>query len=92
VIIKTKFEKGEIIISIRIPVRVEVQEARDTLTPQESKVLELVSKGKINKEIGNELNISERTVKYHVSNLLLKFGVKTRQDLADKRQNQKGEK
>ena len=34
-----------------------------------------------NKEIGNRLNISERTVKFHVSNLLVKFNVQRRGDL-----------
>jgi DNA-binding NarL/FixJ family response regulator len=34
-----------------------------------------------NKEIGNRLNISERTVKFHVSNLLVKFNVQRRADL-----------
>jgi len=34
-----------------------------------------------NKEIANGLNISERTVKFHVSNLLQKFGVRRRADL-----------
>ena len=34
-----------------------------------------------NKEIGSRLNISERTVKFHVSNLLVKFNVQRRADL-----------
>jgi DNA-binding NarL/FixJ family response regulator len=34
-----------------------------------------------NKEIANKLNISERTVKFHVSNLLEKHGVRRRADL-----------
>jgi DNA-binding NarL/FixJ family response regulator len=34
-----------------------------------------------NKEIANQLNISERTVKFHVSNLLAKYGVQRRADL-----------
>ena len=34
-----------------------------------------------NKEIASKLNISERTVKFHVSNLLSKFGVRRRADL-----------
>lgn len=34
-----------------------------------------------NKEIANRLNISERTVKFHVSNLLTKFNVQRRADL-----------
>lgn len=34
-----------------------------------------------NKEIATRLNISERTVKFHVSNLLMKFNVQRRADL-----------
>jgi DNA-binding NarL/FixJ family response regulator len=34
-----------------------------------------------NKEIASKLNISERTVKFHVSNLLTKFNVQRRADL-----------
>ena len=34
-----------------------------------------------NKEIANNLRISERTVKFHVSNLLAKHGVQRRSDL-----------
>jgi DNA-binding NarL/FixJ family response regulator len=34
-----------------------------------------------NKEIASRFNISERTVKFHVSNLLSKFGVRRRADL-----------
>lgn len=34
-----------------------------------------------NKEIANRLNISERTVKFHVSNVLVKFNVQRRADL-----------
>jgi DNA-binding NarL/FixJ family response regulator len=34
-----------------------------------------------NKEIATKLNISERTVKFHVSNLLMKFNVQRRADL-----------
>jgi hypothetical protein len=44
-----------------------------------------------NKEIANKLNISERTVKFHVSNLLAKYKVQRRADLillSYQRQNQ----
>lgn len=34
-----------------------------------------------NKEIASQLNISERTVKFHVSNFLAKHGVRRRADL-----------
>ena len=51
------------------------------LSRREQEVLNLLLENLANKEIGNKLNISERTVKFHVSNLLSKFGVRRRADL-----------
>jgi two-component system, NarL family, response regulator LiaR len=48
------------------------------LYPREIEVLKLVSKGMRNKEIGKELNISERTVQAHLSNIFGKLGVDSR--------------
>ena len=42
---------------------------KTTLTKRETQILCMISAGYLNKEIGSELNISERTVKNHVSNL-----------------------
>jgi len=43
------------------------------LTPREVEVLTLIAKGRTNKEIASELNISLKTVKTHVSNILSKL-------------------
>lgn len=51
------------------------------LSPRELTVLDLVRQGLTNKEIGNRLYISERTAKFHMSNLLHKFQVETRRHL-----------
>ncbi|HWZ46050.1 MAG TPA: response regulator transcription factor [Candidatus Saccharimonadales bacterium] len=51
------------------------------LSQREAQVLELLLDNQSNKEIAVELNISERTVKFHVSNVLTKFGVHRRADL-----------
>jgi DNA-binding CsgD family transcriptional regulator len=51
------------------------------VTRRESEVLECVLKHKSNKEIGNVLNLSERTIKFHISSLLAKFGARDRVDL-----------
>ena len=51
------------------------------ISPREREVLDSLLENFSNKEIGNKLNISERTVKFHVSNLLQKFGVQRRADL-----------
>ncbi len=49
-----------------------------SLTPQQVRVLMLLSAGKMNKQIGYELGISEGTVKAHVSAILQKLDVGTR--------------
>jgi DNA-binding NarL/FixJ family response regulator len=51
------------------------------LSRREQEVLDALLENLANKEIASRLNISERTVKFHVSNLLSKFGVRRRADL-----------
>ncbi|HYL10248.1 MAG TPA: response regulator transcription factor [Candidatus Acidoferrales bacterium] len=51
------------------------------LSRRENEVLESLLLNLANKEIASKLNIAERTVKFHVSNLLSKFGVRRRADL-----------
>ena len=48
------------------------------LTPQQLRVLSMVSEGKLNKQIAYDLEISEATVKSHVSAILQKLGVNSR--------------
>jgi DNA-binding CsgD family transcriptional regulator len=48
------------------------------ISRREQEVLDGVLQGLGNKEIGNRLRVSERTVKFHVSSLLAKFGVSDR--------------
>ncbi len=50
----------------------------ETLTAREIEVLRMLSQGKVNKEIAAALNITERTVKFHVSAILGKLGVGNR--------------
>lgn len=52
------------------------------LTKRELDVLSYVGLGKSNKEIANNLNVSEQSVKVYVSNLLRKAGCSTRSNLA----------
>jgi DNA-binding CsgD family transcriptional regulator len=52
------------------------------LTRREEEVLGGVMRSLANKEIASNLNLSERTIKFHVSSLLAKFGVRGRMELA----------
>lgn len=56
--------------------------ATEQLTHRELDVLEQIVRGKSNKEIGTELDISEATVKTHINNLLGKLGVTDRTQAA----------
>src|SRR5215213_842930 len=49
-----------------------------TLTPQQVRVLMMLSEGMLNKQIAYELTVSEATVKAHVSAILQKLGVDSR--------------
>jgi len=60
--------------------RVKVESTAE-LSRREQEVLDSLLENLANKEIASKLNISERTVKFHVSNLLSKFGVRRRADL-----------
>jgi DNA-binding NarL/FixJ family response regulator len=52
------------------------------LTPRQTEVLELMSKGLSNKQIGRELNVSEGTAKMHVAAILRATGAANRTEAA----------
>jgi two-component system, NarL family, nitrate/nitrite response regulator NarL len=54
----------------------------DVLTAREDEILRLIAKGMINKEIGAALDISEKTVKHYVTNILQKLQVRNRVEAA----------
>lgn len=56
--------------------------AKDQLTPREREVAELVSEGKSNAAIAEQLVISERTVEHHVAAIFDKLGVASRAEVA----------
>jgi NarL family two-component system response regulator LiaR len=66
----------------RLMREIRAPESPEKLTDREVEVLRLVAVGKANKEIANELFISETTVKTHVSNILMKLGVPSRTQAA----------
>ena len=57
-------------------------EMRETLTPRETLILQLIARGWSNKTISQELELAEPTVKTHVSRLLGKLGLTSRTQAA----------
>ncbi len=68
------YERMPVVATNNIPV------ADEALTSREREVLELVSQGLSNKLIARRLQISEHTVKFHVSSISTKLGAASRTD------------
>ena len=66
----------------RLMREVRAPDAPQALTDRETDVIKLLAQGKANKEIAMALVIGEKTVKTHVSNILLKLGVQSRTQAA----------
>ncbi|SCZ05352.1 LuxR C-terminal-related transcriptional regulator [Microvirga guangxiensis] len=52
------------------------------LTPREQQILSILVQGRSNKEIGNSLHLSEKTIKHHLTNILQKLRVRNRVEAA----------
>ena len=52
--------------------------SKQILTPREKSIFQELIKNKSTKEIANEIGISEKTVRNHISNTMQKLGVKGR--------------
>lgn len=65
---------SEYVTPLQVPANVE-------LTPTELKVVQLVAQGLANREIATKLNVSQRTIESHVSNMLHKTGLHNRTEL-----------
>ena len=72
----------EIIINDKLEEKKQDDVKIESLTRREFEVLKLLAIGMYNKEIGEKLNITERTVKNHVSNIFKKIGVSDRTQAA----------
>ena len=70
------------ILNSRLVKRDTDKDKMELLTDREVEVLKLVAEGKFNKEIAGQLNISERTVKNHISNIFKKIDVSDRTQAA----------
>jgi two-component system, NarL family, response regulator LiaR len=66
----------------RLIKEVRTPEMRESLTERETETLRLIAKGMSNKEIAEELSVSEVTVKTHVSSILSKLNLQSRTQAA----------
>lgn len=56
-------------------------EAWDQLTPQELQIARMAAEGLFNREIGQQLYLSHRTVGYHLHRIFPKLGITSRSQL-----------
>ena len=66
----------------RLMREVRAPESPEALTERETEVLRLLARGRANKQIASSLFVSEKTVKAHVSSILMKLGVQSRTQAA----------
>ncbi len=66
----------------RLIKEVRTPEMRESLTERETETLRLIAKGMSNKEIAEQLSVSEVTVKTHVSSILSKLNLQSRTQAA----------
>ena len=65
-----------------LPMLEQAEQVVDPLTEREHQVLQLTAQGLANKQIAASLEISENTVKFHLSSLYAKLGVTSRTEAA----------
>lgn len=73
--------KKDKVVKVEVAAPVEIDEERIQnlgISQRELEVLQLISTGLSNQEIGEKLFVSESTIKTHVSNLFVKLDVKRR--------------
>jgi len=78
-------EVAEVVQRLRSMAEIIEENARSqakNLSRQQQQIIEQIVAGCSNKEIAEEMSISERTVKYHLTRIFEKFGVSGRMELA----------
>ena len=70
------------LLNVNMQEKSNVKKKISELTRREIDVLKMIASGSFNKEIASTLNISERTVKNHVSNIFKKIEVSDRTQAA----------
>lgn len=78
----TRVAAGKVLLDERFLRRAHKDDPLNVLTPTERKVLDLVADGLTNRQIGERLNLAEKTVKNHVTGLLAKLGLQRRTQAA----------
>ncbi len=66
----------------RLMRQVKTPDMRESLTPRETDILKMIGRGYSNKDVSKELELSEYTIKAHVSSLLSKLGLSSRTQAA----------
>ena len=74
--------RGEQVLPRQVAERLAERQQRGGLTARETEILELLTRGRSNKEISSTLFISEDTVKSHLKSLFAKLGVQDRTEAA----------
>jgi two-component system NarL family response regulator len=73
---------GQMCLPPKLAARLVARQNRPELSPREIEVLQLLVKGRSNKEIGSALFVCEDTVKAHFRTLFVKLGVSDRTEAA----------
>jgi len=74
----TVVDAGLALPSLRLADRAGLEPLTEELTPREIEVLDLLAEGLTNRAIAQHLDISEHTVKFHLSALMGKLGAQSR--------------
>jgi DNA-binding NarL/FixJ family response regulator len=74
--------RGEAALPAAVASRLAARQRREELTQRELEVLQMLTRGRSNKEIASGLFISEDTVKSHLKTLFAKLGVQDRTEAA----------